>query len=140
MKIHCFKVIEFHCYKASTKKSVEFNCQSEHFYCFTSKNHGPSVKFYWWNSKTLLIDSLIYNLIYRRIYKIVKIKNILLADIFWHRFKLTLFHLLLKKRRSKTHNYNCHSKKFPLRQSEKFVCHTRLNLVDHTTQSCSNTR
>ena len=31
------------------------------------------------------------------------------------------FIFLHKKRRSKTHNYNCHSKKFPLCQVEKFV-------------------
>ena len=34
-----------------------------------------------------------------------------------------------KKRRSKTHNYYCHSKKFPLCQSEKFVWPIRLSLV-----------
>ena len=63
---------------------------------------------------------------------IISADNILSVDIFWHRSELTLFDLLLKKRRSKTHNYNWHSKKFPLCQSEKFVWHTRLNRVAET--------
>ena len=59
----------------------------------------------------------------------------------------TLFDLLQTKRRSKTHNYNCHSKKFPLCQSEKFMWHTRLSRVailqssvDDTTRDSSNIR